>query len=32
MAIDELCDHPQQMWIMNLVWPITGLYAGPLAL
>jgi hypothetical protein len=22
----------QHMWIMNLVWPITGLYAGPLAL
>jgi hypothetical protein len=20
------------MWIMNVVWPITGLYAGPLAL
>ncbi|MEZ5815489.1 MAG: DUF4396 domain-containing protein [Hyphomicrobiaceae bacterium] len=23
--------HPQQMAIMNVVWPITGLYAGPLA-
>ncbi len=31
IAID-LLRHPQQMWIMNLVWPITGLYAGPLAL
>jgi hypothetical protein len=24
--------HPQHMWIMDVVWPITGLYAGPLAL
>jgi hypothetical protein len=24
--------HPQHMAIMNLVWPIAGLYAGPLAL
>jgi hypothetical protein len=24
--------HPQHMWIMNVVWPITALYAGPLAL
>jgi hypothetical protein len=24
--------HPQHMGIMDLVWPITGLYAGPLAL
>lgn len=24
--------HPQKMFIMNLVWPITALYAGPLAL
>jgi Domain of unknown function (DUF4396) len=24
--------HPQHMWIMDVVWPVTGLYAGPLAL
>jgi len=24
--------HPQQMWIMNLVWPLCGLFAGGLAL
>jgi hypothetical protein len=23
---------PQKMWIMNVVWPVSGLYAGPLAL
>lgn len=28
----DLVKHPQKMWIMNLVWPITALYAGPLAL
>jgi hypothetical protein len=32
IAIDLAAGHGQQMWIMNLVWPITGLYAGPLAL
>jgi len=32
IAIDEVAGHPQHMWIMNIVWPITGLYAGPLAL
>ena len=31
LAID-LTRHPQHMWIMNVVWPVTGLYAGPLAL
>jgi branched-subunit amino acid transport protein len=31
IAIDEF-GHPQHMWIMNLVWPITGLYAEPIAL
>lgn len=25
IAIDEL-RHPQKMWIMNVVWPITALY------
>jgi hypothetical protein len=32
IAIDLLAGHPQHMWIMNLVWPITALYAAPLAL
>ncbi len=32
IAIDLLAGHQQHMWIMNLVWPITALYAGPLAL
>jgi Domain of unknown function (DUF4396) len=27
IAIDEV-RHPQHMWIMNLVWPITALYAS----
>lgn len=27
----DLLRHPQKMWIMNIVWPITALYAGPLA-
>jgi len=28
---DLFAGHPQLMWIMNIVWPITALYAGPLA-
>lgn len=28
----DLMQHPQKMWIMNVVWPITALYAGPLAI
>lgn len=24
--------HRQRMWIMNLVWPVTALYAGPIGL
>lgn len=32
IAVDIAAGHPQHMWIMNLVWPITALYAGPLAL
>lgn len=32
IAWDLLAGHPQKMWIMNVVWPITALYAGPLAL
>lgn len=31
IAVD-LLKHPQTMWIMNVVWPITALYGGPLAL
>ena len=31
IAIDVL-RHPQHMAIMNLVWPVTALYAGPIAL
>ncbi|CCE10500.1 putative membrane protein [Bradyrhizobium sp. STM 3843] len=31
IAADEM-RHPQRMRIMNVVWPITALYAGPLAL
>jgi hypothetical protein len=32
ITIDLLAGHKQHMWIMNLVWPITALYAGPIAL
>lgn len=32
IAVDLLAGHRQRMWIMDLVWPITALYAGPLAL
>ena len=32
IVIFDLIAHPQNMWIMNLVWPITALYAGPFAL
>lgn len=31
IAID-LIRHPQHMWIMNIVWPVTALWAGPFAL
>ena len=31
IAGDILAGHPQKMWIMNVVWPVTALYAGPLA-
>ena len=27
----ETFRNPQKMWIMNVVWPITGLYMGPFA-
>lgn len=32
ILIDIVVGHPQQMWIMNLVWSITALYSGPLGL
>lgn len=32
ICADLLRGNHQHMWIMNLVWPITALYAGPLAL
>jgi len=32
IAIDLLSGHRQNMWIMDLVWPITALWAGPWAL
>jgi hypothetical protein len=32
IVLDLLRGHRQHMWIMNVVWPITALYAGPLAL
>lgn len=32
ILIDLLRGYRQHMWIMNIVWPVTALYAGPLAL
>ena len=32
ICIDVLSGHRQRMWIMDLVWPITALWAGPWAL
>lgn len=32
IVFDILIGHKQHMWIMNLVWPITALWAGPIAL
>ncbi len=31
IAIDEV-KHPQKMWIMNIVWPVTALYFSVFAL
>jgi hypothetical protein len=31
LIAEDLLSHPQKMWIMNVVWPVTALYAGPLA-
>jgi hypothetical protein len=32
ITIDLIAGHKQHMWIMNIVWPITALYSGPLGL
>jgi hypothetical protein len=32
IILDIASGHRQHMWIMNLVWPITALWAGPVAL
>jgi hypothetical protein len=32
IAIHIAMGHGQQMWIMNVVWPLTALYFGPVAL
>ncbi len=31
IVIDEI-KHPQQMWVMNIVWPVTALYFSVIAL
>lgn len=31
LVIEQL-RHPQRMWIMNIVWPVTALYIGPVAI
>jgi hypothetical protein len=31
-AVADLFRRPQKMWIMNLVWPLTVLYSGPIGL
>ncbi len=30
VVVLDLRRHPQHMWIMNVVWPLSALYAGPL--
>ena len=32
IVIDILAGNRQRMWIMNVVWPVTALYSGPLGL
>jgi hypothetical protein len=32
IAADIAFGHRQKMWIMNIVWPVTALYSGPLGL
>jgi hypothetical protein len=31
-VVADVVRRPQKMWIMNLVWPLTALYGGPLGL
>ncbi|HEU6448286.1 MAG TPA: DUF4396 domain-containing protein [Verrucomicrobiae bacterium] len=31
IVLDLLAGNSQHMWIMNIVWPVTALYAGPIA-
>lgn len=32
VVVIDVLRHPQMMWIMNLVWPLTALYGGPFGL
>jgi hypothetical protein len=32
IIVDEIAGHPQHMWIMNVVWPVTALWSGPVGL
>lgn len=32
VGFDLIRDHRQHMWIMNLVWPLTALWSGPVGL
>jgi Domain of unknown function (DUF4396) len=32
IVVDLLRGHRQKMWIMNVVWPVTALWSGPLGL
>jgi hypothetical protein len=32
IVLDILAGHPQKMWIMNIVWPVTALWSGPIGL
>ncbi len=32
IVIDVLTKHPKKMWIMQVVWPVTVLWSGPLGL
>lgn len=32
IIVIDIVRHPQHMWIMDVVWPVTALYSGPLGL
>lgn len=32
VVLDLISGHKQHMWVMNIVWPITCLYSGPIGL